>query len=84
MDLGNIPNKKLLQGELGASSIIKAQKKQGRPSFKKPDVKYIKVSVDLPEDLVFRIKESLLNKYRGRYKTQTELIFEAVEQYIAH
>ncbi len=84
MDLGSIVNKKLLQtaSSLGTKALSVEGKKQGRPSFKQPQLKYIKVSVDIPEETVFQMKEALITKFRGKYKTQSELIHEALLNYI--
>lgn len=86
MDLGSIVNKKLLQ----THPVVKKQerydetKKQGRPSFKQPEVKYTKVSVDIPEEIVFQMKEALITKFRGKHKTQSELIHNALLNYLNH
>lgn len=72
MDLGNIQHKNLL----------KKQEKPGRPSTKNPSISYKKVGIELPVATLAQMKQALLIKFNGTYKTQSDLINHAVLEFL--
>lgn len=75
MDLDNIQHKNLLKKQEKSS-------KSGRPSTKKPSISYKKVAIELPVATLAQMKQALLIKFNGTYKTQSELINQAVLEFL--
>lgn len=60
----------------------KVKKKQGRPTFKKAGVKYERIFADIPEQLKADLDVLRITKFRQEYKTQSELINRALEEFV--
>ena len=75
MDLGNIQHKNLLKKQEKSG-------KSGRPSTKNPSISYKKVAIELPVSTLAQMKQALLIKFNGIYKTQSELINQAILEFL--
>jgi len=60
----------------------KVKKKQGRPTFKEAGVKYERIFADIPEQLKTDLEVLRITKFRQKYKTQSELINKALEEFV--
>jgi len=80
LDFGNNDGK-LLKEEVVGKEIIK--KKVGRPK-KNTSVKYIRLTVDIPEPTAQKIKFALATKYFGNkeIKTQADLVNSAILEFL--
>lgn len=60
------------------------KKKMGRPTTKKPDVDYVRVSVDMPLDMRADIKRLLYSeKFQDTFPTQNDFIIHILKEFIS-
>ncbi len=62
--------------------VLKRSRKSGRPSAKKEGMKYVKITLEIPEEAKRKIAMSLVDKFYGKYKTQSEVINAALEKFL--
>ena len=82
--LSNI-NKKKTTAPIIPKPVIqeaKVPKKQGRPTYKKAGVRYEKIFTMVPEDVKQSMDILRVTKFRGKVKTQSELILIALNEFI--
>jgi hypothetical protein len=58
------------------------KKRVGRPTFKTETVKYVRIFSDIPEPLKDRMTVALVQQFKGRFSTMSELINAALEDYL--
>lgn len=58
------------------------KKKVGRPTYKEDAVKYVRIFSDIPEPLKDRMTIALIQNFKGRFSTMSELINEAIEAFL--
>ncbi len=58
------------------------RKRVGRPTFKNDNVKYVRIFSDIPEPLKDRMTVALVQQFKGRFGTMSELINAALEEYL--
>ena len=82
--LSNINKKKDVAPVVPKPVIQEARvpKKQGRPTYKKAGVNYEKIFTMVPEEIKEQLDILRVTKFRGKVKTQSELILIALEEFI--
>lgn len=73
---------KLAKGRVAQTTTRERGKKIGRPSNKKSDVKYVRLSVDVPIETRDRLKIALYTKIKNKYLSQDEMINDIIEQFL--
>jgi hypothetical protein len=58
------------------------KKRIGRPTFKEDSVKYARVFTDIPEELKDRMTVALIQKFKGKFSTMSELVNAAILEYL--
>ena len=59
------------------------KKKMGRPTTKKPNIDYVRVSVDMPLDMRADIKRLLYSeKFQNLFPTQNDFIIHILNEFI--
>lgn len=60
------------------------KKKMGRPTTKKSDVNYVRVSVDMPLDMRAEVKRLLYSeKFQHLFPTQNDFIIHILKEFIS-
>jgi len=57
-------------------------KKMGRPTWKDPNVNYVRLSVDVPKEVRSALKVLLYTKLSDTYISQDELINAAINEFL--
>jgi hypothetical protein len=58
------------------------KKRIGRPTFKEDSIKYARVFTDIPEELKDRMTVALIQKFKGKFSTMSELVNTAILEYL--
>jgi hypothetical protein len=58
------------------------KKRIGRPTFKEDSIKYARVFTDIPEELKDRMTVALIQKFKGKFSTMSELVNAAILEYL--
>ncbi len=58
------------------------RKKMGRPTWKDPNITYVRLSVDVPKDVRDDLKVLLYTKFKDTYISQDELINAAINEFL--
>ena len=61
-------------------AIVK--KRVGRPTFKNDTEKYVRIFSDIPESLKDRLTVAMVQEFKGRFGTMSELINAALEAFL--
>lgn len=83
--LGAIARKKEAKKIVAPKAVIqevKQAKKVGRPTFKEEGTNYVRVYTQIPELYRDKIKISLITHFKGTYKTQDEVINQAITDFL--
>lgn len=62
-------------------AIVK--KRVGRPTFKNESEKYVRIFSDIPESLKDRMTVAMVQQFKGRFGTMSELINAALEEFLS-
>jgi hypothetical protein len=73
----NVPT---VQKQVIQEAITK--KRIGRPTFKEDSIKYARVFTDIPEELKDRMTVALIQKFKGKFSTMSELVNAAILEYL--
>jgi hypothetical protein len=73
----NVP---MVQKQVIQEAITK--KRIGRPTFKEDSIKYARVFTDIPEELKDRMTVALIQKFKGKFSTMSELVNAAILEYL--
>jgi hypothetical protein len=73
----NVP---MVQKQVIQEAVTK--KRIGRPTFKEDSVKYARVFTDIPEELKDRMTVALIQKFKGKFSTMSELVNAAILEYL--
>jgi hypothetical protein len=60
----------------------KMRKRIGRPTFKAEGTEYARIFADIPETLKDRMSVALVQKFKGKYSTMSELINAAIDDFL--
>ncbi len=83
--LGAIARKKEAKKVVAPKPVIqeaKQPRKVGRPTFKQEGTNYVRVYTQIPEVYRDKIKISLITHFKGTYKTQDEVINQAITDFL--
>lgn len=83
--LGRIDRHTLGEGHARQRPILQERKElrpKGRPTSKDPGTVYVKVNAAIPEALRDRMKLALLTTFKGRFRTQDEIMEAALTRFL--
>jgi predicted Zn-dependent protease len=83
--LANINKAKENTAAPAAKPVIQeavVKKRVGRPTYKNDTVKYARIFADIPEELKDRMTVAMVQRFKGRFGTMSELINASIEAYL--